>query len=849
MESKNENKKKRKNTLENNPNIYIKISSKSNLELEVDDDMSQMLMECVNSIVVENIGKEINKFFIKILPENKENDPLKFNYALSYKIQKKLNLNKIQIKTKCEEYMNQIINMKIDTSSPFFLTKEINEKLAFVLMVIFRNIKKNGKFVDYDEVIKCILKSANFQNGILDNLQNKNELNPYSYMYSNDSYIDDNDIYDTGKKTVAGFFLENSNIDIEPMRMTLPIQPKKSDLMTLNDNNYKTFYNIKAPQIENESRIPFEVFILREKFENIKIIKLSIKQLNMLNNDLILLDQNDIMHNIFVLINLKLLFQNLMGVELDLSNELILRDEIIEINPKYEKVLKKAKKNKKLTFYKTENKIRVYDVYKSKHLLSSINKNTTEDIESSDNFSTFISNNIIDEKKKAQEKFLNKHMYSLQMIVIYWYFITKLNDIRICNFTIPINFEDKIITMLKENKTTVFEFNIFANLTDKLSEVTLDFNSLDNKLFLQIISFLFKNIQLTKCHISLFPPEEYFEPRHLFYLLSQSSKSAIYKKEMNSSEEIDTFILRKLSENFEINIKKLFLYFLNMPKLREISLLLDIPSIITKVSNYELILIKLIINIFISINHTPKTFKKLTIISEALYFDNRKYPFLSDFLDNINIFQEESSQIESLTLKFKIYSLHNFYRIIPYNVTHLSLGSFDLFSFQYFVEYIISSEFSIHSQIKYLQITLSNSILVMDDECFNSLEQLLTYPPKNLEEISINTFLYVTSEQIGLLLKNTNYNKIQRIQFNYNNNENKMYKTPKKESNEESIENIMDLYYIKTDDEVYEKFKNKTLNVMYHVGNKYNKDFMDFNIFSQMEKFLCNKGKKTIIFQ
>ena len=806
MESKNENKKKRKNTLENNPNIYIKINSKSNLELEVDDDMSQMLMECVNSIVVENIGKEINKFFIKILPENKENDPLKFNYALSYKIQKKLNLNKIQIKTKCEEYMNQIINMKIDTSSPFFLTKEINEKLAFVLMVIFRNIKKNGKFVDYDEVIKCIL---------------------------------------------AGFFLENSNIDIEPMRMTLPIQPKKSDLMTLNDNNYKTFYNIKAPQIENESRIPFEVFILREKFENIKIIKLSIKQLNMLNNDndLILLDQNDIIHNIFVLINLKLLFQNLMGVELDLSNELILRDEIIEINPKYEKVLKKAKKNKKLTFYKTENKIRVYDVYKSKHLLSSINKNTTEDIESSDNFSTFISNNIIDEKKKTQEKFLNKHMYSLQMIVIYWYFITKLNDIRICNFTIPINFEDKIITMLKENKTTVFEFNIFANLTDKLSEVTLDFNSLDNKLFLQIISFLFKNIQLTKCHISLFPPEEYFEPRHLFYLLSQSSKSTIYKKEMNSSEEIDTFILRKLSENFEINIKKLFLYFLNMPKLREISLLLDIPSIITKVSNYELILIKLIINIFISINHTPKTFKKLTIISEALYFDNRKYPFLSDFLDNINIFQEESSQIESLTLKFKIYSLHNFYRIIPYNVTHLSLGSFDLFSFQYFVEYITSSEFSIHSQIKYLQITLSNSILVMDDECFNSLEQLLTYPPKNLEEISINSFLYVTSEQIGLLLKNTNYNKIQRIQFNYNNNENKMYKTPKKESNEESIENIMDLYYIKTDDEVYEKFKNKTLNVMYHVGNKYNKDFMDFNIFSQMEKFLCNKGKKTIIFQ
>ena len=37
--------------------------------------------------------------------------------------------------------------------------------------------------------------------------------------------------------------------------------------------------------------------------------------------------------------------------------------------------------------------------------------------------------------------------------------------------------------------------------------------------------------------------------------------------------------------------------------------------------------------------------------------------------------------------------------------------------------------------------------------------------------------------------------------------------------------------------------------MMYKVGKKYNKNFMDYNIFSQLEKFLCNKDKKTIIFQ
>ena len=63
-------------------------------------------MESLNTIPVENIGKEINKFFIKILPKNKENDILKFNYSLASEIKKKLNLNKTQTKEKCEDYMN-----------------------------------------------------------------------------------------------------------------------------------------------------------------------------------------------------------------------------------------------------------------------------------------------------------------------------------------------------------------------------------------------------------------------------------------------------------------------------------------------------------------------------------------------------------------------------------------------------------------------------------------------------------------------------------------------------------------------------------------------------------------------
>ena len=176
----------------------------------------------------------------------------------------------------------------------------------------------------------------------------------------------------------------------------------------------------------------------------------------------------------------------------------------------------------------------------------------------------------------------------------------------------------------------------------------------------------------------------------------------------------------------------------------------------------ELNILKFIINIFLLIK-SRNTFRNITIISDNLNFDNRKHPFLTEFLENMDLFNKKKSKIESLTLKFRIYEIHNLYRIIPFNVNHLSLGSFDLPSFKYFVEYITSSEYCVHSQIQYLQITLSNTIITLDEECYNALEKLLIYYPKNLEEIRINTSIYANKEQIENLIKKTNYNKISKI--------------------------------------------------------------------------------------
>jgi hypothetical protein len=65
---------------------YIKINYKSYLEGFEDDLINQIFTDLVNSSYLdneENNGRELNKFFNYIIPENQENDILKDNFALS----------------------------------------------------------------------------------------------------------------------------------------------------------------------------------------------------------------------------------------------------------------------------------------------------------------------------------------------------------------------------------------------------------------------------------------------------------------------------------------------------------------------------------------------------------------------------------------------------------------------------------------------------------------------------------------------------------------------------------------------------------------------------------------------
>jgi hypothetical protein len=202
----------------------------------------------------------------------------------------------------------------------------------------------------------------------------------------------------------------------------------------------------------------------------------------------------------------------------------------------------------------------------------------------------------------------------------------------------------------------------------------------------------------------------------------------------------------------------------------------------------------------------------------------------------------------------KFININNIYRIIPYNITELSLGEFDYETFVYFAEYITSAEFSIHSKLSKLKIKLSNNILCIDN-IYDYLLILLTEYPKNLKEISVDTYLSIMLEQLNTLLKCTNYNTIQNIfmTFSKKSLNDKGYEGKiKNDINNISKENILD-------DENYINIKyvirtNRTVNIiknniMMNLSLKFNKRFMEYNIFKCLEKFYCKNCNKKYLIQ
>ena len=816
---------------------YLKINPSSHFDLLSEKEYSKELNN-LPKIFNENIGvneDKIKKFFNNILPESKEGDILKINFALSSGCKKH--------KKAAQQSLNDIMNMK--ENSYLILSKDLASKLSQIIKEIFRRIKKYSNIKTYEELL----------------------INTKDFLYKGGNIItkfmvEKKENVFPQKRTMFDFFDNSSNVDIDKSKSKInkTFQEKKT-----------IFFQFKDIKEEKKNNLPAEMRCLIKKFSTIKNLKLSINN-NKSSNKLeeFNLDLIDIQNIIIILYNSEWLFQNLLEIEIDLSNDSLLRNQFEIQYQNLRNLSELLNRDINISVYHFGlGKNAIFNPYQLSNFYSSFPKLQK------DNF-LYVYQNINDEhiltydfenendeemNEIGSEEFINNKKYILEIIVVYAYFLLKIKNIRICYLKHPINYREEIIKTLKNDKIYLDEFNILGFFKENfIHHFTIDFNSLDSQSFQKVLNFISLNGLMKICRINFFESEEYFKSEILYKILQinenkyQDINKDNFKYDDNNNdiydlkpnENLADYILRKLFNNFKENISNFFYLISMRTNISELSLIFDIPKILFNHNNYITIILKLMLNLLSFINSPISNLGILSIQAESLILNGRNNIYLVEFFDKLNLYNNINSKIKSLTFQCKFYHIINIHKLIPYGIEYLSIGSFDLETFINFTNYLTSVDFSETSKLKKLQINLNNSIFKYE-QCKEYLERLLIEHPRNLTQISIYTNISIAYKDLKELLLKSNYNIIENIYFCFNKaslKDEEGYKDKLKleEYNHNIIidRNFIDLYYAKRK----KKNTKMILELMTLVSLKFNKSFSDYNIFLNIEKFVESNTKK-----
>jgi hypothetical protein len=235
------------------------------------------------------------------------------------------------------------------------------------------------------------------------------------------------------------------------------------------------------------------------------------------------------------------------------------------------------------------------------------------------------------------------------MVSIFSYFFTqhlkKIKKISLY-FQTPFIYEISLLYNMRLN-LDLSHFLIFMNQIDTLTEANFSFNSLDNKSFEYIIALINKNTKLSSLKVSFFTPDiNYFE-NTLFNFLASRKKSLTFlfqeQKEFeikyhHTKEKMYEYILNeKLLELFGVNLCN-FIYTLKVNtinNLEELILRFDIPLPLLDNNNYNILIIKFIINIIIMLTFQDNKVHTLKILAPYLDFNVARFPYIGQFFREI----------------------------------------------------------------------------------------------------------------------------------------------------------------------------------------------------------------------
>ena len=728
---------------------YLCISSSNKFKI-----MDNMHLALVNDnfqkslgVLEENaFGNFFQLFFNKIFPIKTNSDLYFQNIFL---VDKYFSYYQIREMTDISESMNFMLNY--DYNGEFSLNKEMIEHIGNILVYGFDKIKNKFK-------LYLIKSYADFKEK-LENVK-FHQIDLLNEYYNQE------------------FFLKKKNKDSNK-KMQKYVYFKEP--FTDNDGNV----------LGKESKfLPNELILLLNKLQYIKTLSINIENVfsDINNNAKVTLET---IKYLIILINIQWILPNILVVNFNVSNIKFSNSLIDIMSLKLSQEIKKVNIYERKTYY-SMNEIPTYNNYdlilKQKSSNSSkanndiLEQNLNLEIDSSDDEEYSIKdnnkkeisnedNNIIENKKLTKKdmikgiytNYLNKYNKVLDLIIITTYYIRILDKLHALNMKCPDVFSSEIRECYNSiNNTKEINFlNLLVDV-DHLNILDIEFNSLDFINFEKILGLINANSNLSSLKLIFFSFDKFYSSGGILKILSDINDPNLSMDLLNKNQNFENSVLNQFFlDKFQKNLEILSILLRNRHKsLNELSLLLNIPTLILNNDNYILSLIKFIINVFIFFCFDKNQIKIFKLIAPLINLDNRKTIFLNNLFGKVT--SDNLNNVHTLILQFNFYKMSNIINLISANLTTLSIGNFDLDTFSSLVTKITSDEFLKESKLVNIKIVLNENIIEYDDNIKNNFLKLLQKYPKNLLNFDILTNIKINYEQIHeiiVLIKKNYVNK------------------------------------------------------------------------------------------
>ena len=479
---------------------------------------------------------------------------------------------------------------------------------------------------------------------------------------------------------------------------------------------------------------------------------------------------------IFIILNKKFIFPNLNGINLELNNESLTK-KLCDIY-QYKLIIYEKEYNntiESIDFNQSYKKL-IQRKWTFKNDYISLFDNKIKD-------NTNLNNNDKNEQKK-NEIFFMQYKNIFDSLILILGIIPIIKNIIHFSLSFPINLTREIekYFQLKFKLIIPFKENFhFMNFLLPLNEVTnlyLNFNSLDFLSFRKILSIIDSYEQIKVLNISFFSEAISYCIPSLFKLyqnLKEIEPNNFNEKKNRFEDKFSEYILNKLLKKFEENLNNFFILFLVKKSLKEISIFLDIPEILLSKFEYIMTIIKFILNFIILFDGDNKNIKKLKILSPYIRFDSRSFPSIGEIIDIID-YQKNNQILEHIYFQFQFYHIYNISNFITTNLITISIGYLDEITFIHFSNFISKFSFTNISKLKYISIQLLSFVCDFIKIKLN-IKKLFNIYIKDLKEINFITNLKIKNNEINDIANILDLNFTEKIYFESNNNiENKIEK-------------------------------------------------------------------------